>query len=102
MIESLVDIRNFQLGIGINMISLERIATVHNEERFLAKGTHTISIKIQNPFAPGTYGLTLDVLSMFYLPDFATIHILNNEISEQVHKQYNPGALDLTASFSFT
>jgi lipopolysaccharide transport system ATP-binding protein len=103
MFESFIDIRNFQLGIGINMISLERIATVHNEERFLAKGNHTISIKIQNPFAPGTYGLTLDVLSGFgfHLPDFATIRITSNEASEKIHKQYNPGVLDLAASFSF-
>lgn len=100
-LESYADIKHFQLGIGFRLSNNEPLATVHNEERSLPKGVHTIQVRITNPFTPGAYGLTLDVLNMFYLPNFTTVQIAQNAASELAHRPYNTGVIDLPVSFTF-
>ena len=100
-LESFVDIQTFQLGIGVSVPNNVRVATVHNDERFLQKGHHTIRIEITNPFIPGSYGLALNVINLFYLPNFATLNVVPNKRSEKECRPYNHGIVSIPGRFVF-
>jgi lipopolysaccharide transport system ATP-binding protein len=101
-IESYMDIPLFQLGIVINSFTAGRIASVHNESRSLSKGRYRIAISVDNIFTPGTYSFTLDVIGMYYLPEFATFYINNDDGEGNPHDFNNPGMVSIGSTFTIT
>jgi lipopolysaccharide transport system ATP-binding protein len=100
-LESYLDIPNFQLGLGIDMLSGERVTTARSETFRLEKGLHSINVAIQNPLAAGSYGLSLYVPNILYLNNVATLQITTADTGEKVYQPLGLGVIDVSSSFAF-
>lgn len=94
------NILNFEMGIGINTVSGDRLITVHSEQKSLKTGKYIIKYEIENMFTPGNYSLSIGARNNFYLPEFLDFEVVNT-VGKEAHKQYNYGPISGKAKIKF-
>ena len=100
-----------RIGLGFNTHEGVRVASLHHTDEgqdFFGgePGLYEISASLGNPFLPGTYivgvgahralgGGTVD-----YVPEALKFRVLEISEKDDVHKEYNPGFIRLSASWT--
>jgi lipopolysaccharide transport system ATP-binding protein len=101
---------NLRFGLGVNSPDGIRIATMHHTDDGRApmsfqSGAYHVSLKVQNPLAPGLYVLSVGVhrvlggTTIEYVPEALHFQVSEVGLGTEIHEVHNSGFVTLSATW---